>query len=374
MIRVAMVTPYPARSGAVTGGVEGVAVSLAKTLPKVGDVELIIVSPISSSGLEAAAASNPNVHWIERSYLPGFIDYWTVLRKRLRAKLVDLAPDIVHFQGAAGWLIGYKGPAVLTIHGVIERDARFSSKPFPRTRAAVTEMVERVGRKQASDVIVISPYLKEELAGQLRGVLWNIENPIEESWFEIKRSPDWSRVLYVGRISQRKNVDGLIVAFGHVTKRRPEAKLVLAGAAEDPTFEERCRRYVSENHLQDNIQFLGAVDRSVVLSEMNRASCLVLVSHQETAPLVIEEAMAAAVPVVASDVCGHPFMIKNGDTGFLVNRTDDREIADRMLYLIENPEKNIAMGLRARSHARERFHPEAVAKATVEVYRRILER
>lgn len=374
MIRIAMVTPFPIRAGAVTGGVEGVAVSLVKTLPVIEDVEITILSPIADYKWAEATRNNAAAVWIPRSKLPGFIDYWSILRRRLHDKLKALAPDITHFQGAAGWMLGFEGPAVLTVHGVIERDARYSSKPFARLRGAVTGVVEKIGRKRASDVIVISPYLRNVLDGQFSGNLWDIENPIEESWFSVSRQPDFSRILYVGRISQRKNVDGLLAAFKRVVESYPSAQLILAGAPDDPKFAKKCDHYVQTNSLTNNVSFLGGVDRSIVLMEMRRAACLVLVSHQETAPLVIEEAMASGVPVVASNICGHPFMVTHNETGCLVDGHDVKCIADKLISLIGDPERNIEMGRSARAHAAKRFHPNVVASATLDVYHSILRR
>ena len=84
----------------------------------------------------------------------------------------------------------------------------------------------------------------------------------------------------------------------------------------------------------------------------------------------IEEAMAAGVPVVTSDRCGMPYMVRDGETGFLVDPGDPVEIADRLGELLASEDLRRRFGQRARQVARERYHPDAVAARTAEVYRR----
>jgi glycosyltransferase involved in cell wall biosynthesis len=373
-IRVVMMVQYPSRSGVITGGVEGVGFSLVSAMRKIAGVTVDVVSPIAKSALAVAEAEVPEVHWVGNSRLPGFLNYWTFQRIQLQRKVSELAPDIVHFHGAAGSTIGYRGAAVLTIHGIVERDALFTGRMFPRVRSKLMQYVESYARRRVRDVILISPYLAAQLADSLSGESWNIENPIEESWFAVKRAPEKKRVLYVGRISARKNVDGLLRAFRKVVEKLPEAKLVLAGSAEEATFERACSNYVEESGIRKNVEFLGNLSRTNLKYEMARASCLVLLSHQETAPLVIEEAMAAGVPVIASNVCGHPFMIRDGVTGFLVNQLSAVDIAERLYSLLTDSALNMAIGESARKEAVMRFHPDAVARATVDVYKKILSR
>jgi glycosyltransferase involved in cell wall biosynthesis len=82
----------------------------------------------------------------------------------------------------------------------------------------------------------------------------------------------------------------------------------------------------------------------------------------------IAEAMAAGVPVVASDRCGMPYMVREGETGFLVNPLDAGEVADRLALLLADDARRRGMGDAARAEARRRFHPDVVARRTRDVY------
>jgi glycosyltransferase involved in cell wall biosynthesis len=111
-----------------------------------------------------------------------------------------------------------------------------------------------------------------------------------------------------------------------------------------------------------------------VAAELSRASVFALVSREENSPLGIEEAMAAGVPVVTSNRCGMPYMVRDGTTGYLVDPEDPDDIAARLVELLGDPEHGRRMGERGRAVARERFHPDEVALRTRSVYGRAADR
>ena len=86
----------------------------------------------------------------------------------------------------------------------------------------------------------------------------------------------------------------------------------------------------------------------------------------------IEEAMAAGVPVVASNRCGMPYMVRDGESGYLVDPNDPEDIADRLGRILGDDALRQSMGAKSRQIARDRFHPAAVARRTREVYRRAI--
>ena len=88
-------------------------------------------------------------------------------------------------------------------------------------------------------------------------------------------------------------------------------------------------------------------------------------------PSKIYEAMAAGLPVIASDRCGMPFMVRQDQTGFLIDPEDDGQIAERLGRLLRDPALAERMGEAGRQVALEKFHPRAVALATREIYRTV---
>jgi len=82
--------------------------------------------------------------------------------------------------------------------------------------------------------------------------------------------------------------------------------------------------------------------------------------------------MAAGVPVVTSNRCGMPYMVRDGESGFLVDPNDPDDIARRLGQLLDNGELRWSMGAKGREIARDRFHPAKVAARTRDVYLRAI--
>ena len=95
---------------------------------------------------------------------------------------------------------------------------------------------------------------------------------------------------------------------------------------------------------------------------MSRSVCYTLTSVTEGFPMVLLEALYTGTPAVAFDVrVGLDSLIENGETGYVVDRRDEDEFAERICELIDDPDKRKAMGDAARTHAKD-FSEEAIMK------------
>ena len=142
---------------------------------------------------------------------------------------------------------------------------------------------------------------------------------------------------------------------------------------ERPAYHAACVAQANAPALRGAVEFLGSLPVDRVREELGGAACLALPSLQETAPLVIAEAMACGVPVVASRACGMPYMIEEGATGFLAPPDDAALWAERLGALLASPGMRERFGARAREVARERFSAARVAERTVAVYAAVVE-
>ena len=100
------------------------------------------------------------------------------------------------------------------------------------------------------------------------------------------------------------------------------------------------------------------------------AACdiFVLPSLAEGDPLVTLEAMASGKPVIGTRVGGIPRQIRDGWNGFLVDPADERQLADRIRYLIDNPDERQIMGANSRRHAQDQFDWKHVAERLSLIY------
>jgi glycosyltransferase involved in cell wall biosynthesis len=370
-ITIAMVSPYPEVDEVIRGGVESVSCFLINTLKKNDSFNVFVIAPGGKMGA-VENRDGVSIHWLGSGKLPGFLEYWTLERQRIHRILRNINPDITHFQGVMGWSINYHQLYVTTTHGIAEKDALFSSQPFPKFRSWVIAKVEGYARRKSLYNIIINPYVLDVVGNQLTGENRKIENPVAGELFNTERNVTGKRLLYIGRLSSRKNVKGLIKVFSLVVAASPDSELRMCGMADSPAFLDECKLLVSKLGLTGKVNFLGSVDRQNILDELSRATILTLLSHQELAPIVIEEAMAVGVPVVVSNKCGMPYMVEHGITGFLVEREDHKKTAEHMVALLNDHKLNDRMSKASKKMARERFHVSHVAKLTDEYYMEII--
>ena len=168
----------------------------------------------------------------------------------------------------------------------------------------------------------------------------------------------------------RKNTLVLIEAFARLVRAGIATTLRLAGPVTEAPYGERVRDRIRAHGLEDRVVVLGQISSTQVGDELTTASVFALVSLEENSPMGIEEAMAAGVPVVTSNRCGMPYLVRDGETGFLVDPNDPSDVADRLSELLADDTRRAAMGTRSRDLARDRFHPEQVAYRTRDVYHR----
>jgi glycosyltransferase involved in cell wall biosynthesis len=98
---------------------------------------------------------------------------------------------------------------------------------------------------------------------------------------------------------------------------------------------------------------------------------LVMASRQETAPVSVMEAMAAGLPVVATDVGGTRWLVEDESSGRLVPVGDDVRLADALRRYLEDPSAAREHGRAARGIAERRFRVDTVVDRTLEVYSRV---
>lgn len=372
-MRVAMTGYYPEDPSRVDGGVAAVTLYLVNELRRIPELDLVVISQERTpSATTRVEDDGMVVHYLPRKPLAGLPRILWYDPRRVRKILAEHRVDLVHVQGSANLANRVPKPRVLTIHGIPELDALYRPR-FPRTKSRVQRVIAGHARRNVENTIVISPYVRRLLQKDLRGRTWDIENPVSDSFFDAERRTTPGRVLYGGSICKRKNAAGLLRAFSQVARQREDAELRLAGAGADSPYGRHCAEVSKELGVEDRVQFLGALDMARMRDEMSRAACLALCSFQETAPVVIEEAMATGLPVVASRLCGIPYMVEDGVTGRLVDPKDEDDIARGLLDTLD-PDANARMSTAAKGEAEKRFRASVVARKSYEVYREILSR
>ena len=250
--------------------------------------------------------------------------------------LRDLSPDVIHAHDIYGLTTtGLQIPRVFTIHGFIHADTLVSGESFPRVRSRIWKYVETGGWARQPHIISISPYVRERLSGIARGVIHDIDNPISEEFFRVPRRERKGVIFSAAVISPRKNTLNLVEGFANMLNRGIEGELRLAGAIWEESYGERVRKRIRALGLEKKVVLLGRISMERIREELSQASVFALVSLEENSPMGIEEAMAAGVPVLTSNRCGMPYMVRHGESGFLVDPNDPEDIAYHLEGILE---------------------------------------
>jgi len=378
-MHIVMVTDFPTDRHRIDGGVAGVAKYLACELTKHPNVKLSVVVPKGAVGETICQQwENFNIYRVAKEgrwrHLPGTLYDIFAGRRQIRDILRQIDPDIVHFQNATFLAANCQHPHVLTIHGIVERDAMWDRRwgPLRWPRWLLLKLTEEYGRRRVPYVILISDYAKRILPqkNKIRKT-FSVDNPIADSYFDVDWQAEPGRIFCCSRIRPLKNILGMIKAFAVIIQRFPHAQLRIAGTA-DSDYLEACEQEIKANNLRNCVHFLGNLSIKDVQFELSRANCLALPSFQENAPLSIGEAMAAGVPVVGAKVGGIPEMVEDGKTGLLVNPYETEDIAEAICSILSDQNLARSMSRRAKEIAQRRFMASAVCKQTLQVYNEIL--
>ncbi len=166
-------------------------------------------------------------------------------------------------------------------------------------------------------------------------------------------------LLYVGRLRIRKGVEVLLEALDEVRRDHAGVRLLVAGSGEQA---EALRRKAAELGVGEEVVWLGRCDAARVRRLMASARCLVVPSIYEGMPLVILEAMAAAVPVVASRVSGIPEVVVDGETGWLVPPEEPCQLAAALRAVLGGGGEAVRRGAAGRRRVEREFTPRAAAE------------
>lgn len=296
--------------------------------------------------------------------------------RKVRKKIREINPDFVNGHGTEDYpalcaaFSGY--PNCITLHGNMRAVARkLHYRPFHRV--PLDALCEAVALKKTDAVICNSSYT-ERCVGRLNSKKVRIPNAVRSSFFthdQYRNSiqsgfePDGKKTLLcVGEVVPYKNQIGLIHALDELASvERFRLQFVGRCNAESAYGQ----RFLKEISRREWCEHIGSVDERT-LQEMF-ASCAGLVhpTLEDSFGLVMAEAQVLGVPVVASAVGGILDLICDGETGFLFDPGNRKEICDkvRLLLLTKRP---FRICEKAGAVARDQYAPRCVAEAHLEFY------
>ncbi|MCI0546968.1 MAG: glycosyltransferase [Candidatus Rokubacteria bacterium] len=315
---------------------------------------------------------------------PGFALPWPYSR-RLAARASALALDVYHAQhpfllGPAARRLARRArrPLVFTYHTRYEKYAHYV--PLPE-RFIAALAIRLSCRFAASADLVIAPsaviadFLRSrevgtEVAVVPTGVPLGEFCPGDRERSRAALGLDAGDLLclYVGRLDREKNVERVIEAFGQIAGALRPARLFLVGQGSHAAALEAA---AESSPARARIHFHGSVPRSALPPVYRAADLFLFASETETQGLVLAEAHACGLPVVAVRASGVEEVVRDGETG-LLTKADAGELAAAAIGLLLDPARREAMSRAARRHAEGSFSAEGQVRLLETHYRRLL--
>lgn len=296
------------------------------------------------------------------------------------SKVVDVARHtgarLIHTHTARSALIGALAslrtglPMVHHLHSPSDADTENAWRNFRNA------MLERLTVRRARAIIPVSGSLREYLAerGYDPQRVTQIDNgvPIVSPRQRCAAADAEPVIGMVALFRPRKGLDVLIKALAQPELAALPCKVRLIGPFETAEYEQEMRALADSLGVAERLQWVGYT--ADVQGELDAMDLFVLPSlFGEGMPMVILEAMASGVPVVASAVEGIPEIIRDQEDGLLVPAADEAALARALASLVGDPARRQCFGAQARTRQVERYSDVAMAKAVAAVYDRVLE-
>jgi phosphatidyl-myo-inositol alpha-mannosyltransferase len=357
-VRIALACPYALDA---PGGVQGHVVQLARHLRGRGH-ETLVLAPgwsrpeepgvvvvgrpvrIRFNGSVAAIAPDPLTRWTIRRALTAF------------------RPDVVHvhepFSPSTGMFAAQvaDAPVVATFHAYADR-ARVVTLAAPLLRRVWRRLAVRIAVSNAA-----AEFASRHFSGPVRIV----PNGVDVELFAAATPatlPAGRRLLFVNRLEPRKGFDVAVRAFGMLAPEVPDLRMVVVGeGAEQRTIEQL------PPSIRSRVLMLGRVPHAALAPYHAAVDLFVAPAvGGESFGIVLVEAMAAGLPVIASDIPGYREVVRDGIEGILIPPRDPPALAAAVRRLLDRPEEMARLGEAGRRRA-ERYSWTAVTREIEAAY------
>ena len=213
-------------------------------------------------------------------------------------------------------------------------------------------------------------------SGYLKGVFarFGLGSEVVPNFVDVERLPYRPRSRLQPRFLSNRNFEAhynvscCIRAFARIQAKVPEARLMIAGYGSERA---KLEALVTELGVR-NVRFAGKVTTDEMAQLLDEADVLLNSSNIDNMPLSLIEAQAAGVPVVTTNSGGIPWLVKDGETGLLVEPDDDAGLAAAALRMLDDPDLVVRVTTTAREECLTKYTWRAVESGWVETYKSLV--
>ena len=396
-MNVCFVTPeyFP-----ISGGTGAYVYYLSHSLQKLGH-EVHVVARDEQD-------SEKTINGIKVHYIKGgsnaLVRFWSFSRsasKKLKELSAEKPFDIIHANlplvpsfaipdNAAKAIVcavhsTWKGEALVT-----KQDNPKELNPNEKSMLRFNFMLRKYEKKlmQRSDALIaVSKYTVNELTdlyGIDKSKVHAIYNGVDIERFkprpnreelrkEFGLEKDEKVVLFVGRLYHRKGLETLLESVPPVLKEFGNVKFVISGTGFKQK-EESLKNLAKQLGIEDKVKFLGYVPDDKLPLLYSASDIFVLPAIYENFPFAILEAQSTALPVISTKVGGIPEFLVDTENGFLMDPGDTKQLAQKVLTLLQNPELAKQMGDHGRKLIEEKLDWRIITGQVIDLYHRLLKK
>ena len=363
--------------GFIEGGSERQLIQIAALLHQSGDYN-VHVGSLSTGGVLRSKIEELQIPLIDFPLTSFYDRNMVVQTQKFVAFLKEHRIEIVHSHDFYSNVFAMGGATIGRVTGRVA-----SRRETTGTRTTAQKAVERCAFRLARLVVANAEAVKAQLIQEgvrsnkidivyngIDSQRFTIDGQIEEMLAELGLSAFIGRPLITMVANfefEVKDHPMLLRTARRVISQVPEAAFVIAG---EGILREKAQGMARELGVADSCLFIGRCDN--VRSLLAASNVCVLSSKAEGFSNSILEYMAAARPVVATNVGGASEAIVEGHTGYLVNAGDDEAMAERIVSLIQDPDRAGTMGLNGRQRVEQKFSCEARLNTTKALYERLI--
>ncbi len=288
----------------------------------------------------------------------------TVLNKKeLKRVIKSFVPDIIHAHDMRAGFVAAQAcgsiPLISHIHNNAFNSRKLTIKSIAYLFAAIkAKHIFWVSKSS------FSGYFFHQLFRKKSTVLYNV---IDIDALYKKMQTDSNNypyeIVYLGRLTYPKNPERSIDVFERVIDMRPQTRIAIIGTGE---LDETIRDLIQKKHLSENIDMLGF--QSNPFKILYDSKVMIMTSRWEGTPMCALEALSLGVPIVSTAVDGLKDIVKNGESGYLLE--SNTEIAEHCVLLLQNKDLHDKLSATAEKNARDICDIENYRKSLYRIYQR----
>ena len=277
-------------------------------------------------------------------------------------------PDIIHVH--IGLYGGIAAKRIKEIYNIPYIITEHSSHVLNGTLNEYHRKLLKEGYDNADCLISVGEKLKSKMMNFTSNEIEVIPNIVNTEKFIInknKENKNRFRFVSVSFLTDNKNVDLTIRAFGKAFKGKEAFELYIAG---DGTAKTKLENLVRELRLENQVKFVGKVSREKLPEFLNEGDCFVLPSKYETFGVVYIEALSCGLPIITTK-CGGPEDFFREDLGYIIDVGDEEALVEAMRDIVVNKEN--FNGETMSKYIKNKFSEAVIAREITRVYNRVLE-